>query len=220
MQKDPEGPVPISYIHVFHKEYPRFKKVDLPAIDYSNSEFETALDYRESTRSFSDDPLKLEHLSKVLQTCRIVDPNRNPERRTYPSGGARFPVELYVICYNIENLPRGVYHYNIRNRNLEVLLEKDLNTRRRELISEYLDNPAASIFLTTVLPRSEIKYGHKGYTYSFIEAGHIGQNMQIACVELGIGCCSVSGFVDDTVSELLDLVEDEFPIYSICIGNR
>ena len=77
MQKDPEGPVPISYIHVFHKEYPRFKKVDLPTIDYSDSEFETALDYRESTRSFSDDPLKLEHLSKVLQTCRIVDPNRN-----------------------------------------------------------------------------------------------------------------------------------------------
>lgn len=44
--------------------------------------------------------------------------------------------------------------------------------------------------------------------------------MQIACVELGIACCSVSGFVDDTVSKILDLVGDEFPIYSISIGNR
>ncbi len=134
--------------------------------------------------------------------------------------GARFPVELYVISFNIEDLDPGAYHYNIRRRSLEQLWKKDLRNRRRELISPYIENPAASIIFTSVIPRSEIKYGLRAYPYSLIEAGHMGQNIQLACAEIGMGCCSVSGFVDDTVKEILDLTDDEIPIYSICIGRR
>lgn len=210
----------ITHVHVFHKEYPRLPSVELPDTYNPDSELQTLLDMQESTRFFSDTPLKLEEIAKIIRSCRITDYRRIPEKRSYPSGGARFPVELYIVSFNVKDLAPGAYHYNIKKGNLEQLWKKDLKDRRRELISPYLENPAASLVLTSVISRSEVKYGLRAYPYSLIEAGHMGQNIQLTCAEIGIGSCSVSGFVDDTFKEILDLTNDEIPIYSICIGRR
>lgn len=209
----------ITHIEVFRKSYPRLPSVKLPEVNRENSEFEALLDYRESNRNFWDLPLSLAELSKIIGSCRIVDTKRKPERRTYPSGGARFPVELYVVSYNINELKQGAYHYNMKDNNLELLLEKNLKSQRRKLISPFLENPAATIIFTSVIARSEVKYGLRAYPYSLIEAGHMGQNILLAASEIGIGSCSVSGFIDDTVKKILDLTDDEIPIYSISIGK-
>ena len=47
----------------------------------------------------------------------------------------------------------------------------------------------------------------------------MGQNIQLAATEIGIGSCPVSGFLDDTVKKIFDLTDDEIPIYSISIGK-
>ena len=220
---DIEGTVeetpPITHVKVFRKSYPRLPSVKLPEVDRGNNEFEALLEHRGSHRNFSDSPLSLEEISKVIGACRIVDTKRKPEMRTYPSGGARFPVELYLVSYNVHGLKHGAYHYNIDENSLELLLEQDLTVSRRELISPYLENPAATIIFTSVIARSEVKYGLRAYPYSLIEAGHMGQNLQLAASEIGVGSCPVSGFVDDTVKKILDLTEDEIPIYSISIGK-
>src|SRR3989338_1242426 len=211
---------PISWIHVFYKEYPRLPSIDLPKLENSDNQLETLLKMRESTRVFSDSPLKLEEIARVLRSCRIVDSKRIPEIRTYPSGGARFPIEIYFISFNINGLNLGAYHYNIKREKLELLLDQDLRVRRRELISPYLDNPAAAIIFTSVISRSEVKYGAKAYQLSLIEAGHMAQNVHLVCTDLGIGSCSVSCFVNDSVAELLDLTETEIPIYVVGVGKK
>ena len=211
--------VPITWTKVFYKTYPRLKSIDLPEVQ-KDGELETLLQHRESTRMFSDNPLSFEEISASLKSCRIVDPDRDPERRTYPSGGARFPIELYLVAFNVDSIERGVYHYNIKEGKLELLWEKDLRDRRRELISPYLENSAATIIFTSVISRSEVKYGHKSYPFSFIEAGHMGQNILLTATEWEIGACPVSGFVDDTIIEMLDLTEGEIPIYTISLGKR
>lgn len=216
--EDPGDKVPITHVHVFHKEYPRFPSVQLPESKNEDSQLESLLEMRRSTRVFSDKPLKISELSQVLMSCRITNCDRYPEKRTYPSGGARFPVELYLVSFNVDGLNPGAYHYNIKKRSLELLWEKDLRDRQRELISPYLENPAVSLLFTSVIARSEIKYGLRAYPYSLIEAGHMGQNIQLKAAEIGIGACSVSGFVDDVVREILDLTEDEIPIYTISLG--
>ena len=209
---------PLTHVKVFHKAYPRFARVKLQDINDEGSQLEDLLNIRKSTRSFSDVPLSLKDISKILHSCRIVDIERDPEKRTYPSGGARFPVELYLINYNINDLNHGAYHYNMVDDSLELLLEEDLKQKRRDLISPFLDNPAATLIFTSVISRSEVKYGARAYPYSLLEAGHMGQNIQLACAEIGIGCCSVSGFIDKTVKEILDLDNEELPIYSISLG--
>ena len=203
------GEPPIAHVKVFYKEYPRLPSVQLSDVEREESEFENLLNYRESHRYFSDTPLKFGQISKILGSCRIVDNLREPERRTYPSGGARFPVEIYYLSYNTENLDNGAYHYNLKKNSLEQLLKKDFTRKeQRELISPYLENPAGTIILTSVISRSEIKYGLRAYPYSLIEAGHMGQNILLASSEIGIGACPVSGFVDKKVIKILDLTEN------------
>ena len=210
---------PITHVKVFHKEYPRFPSIKLPEIDRKDSEYESLLSLRESTRVFSDIPICLEEVSKVLGSCRIVDINRDPEKRTYPSGGARFPVEVYLAVYNVKELEKGAYHYNMVNGTLEYILDRDLVKEKRDLISPFLENPAATVLFTSVIPRAEVKYGLRAYPYSLIEAGHMAQNIQLACAEIGLGACSVSGIVDEVVKEVLDLTDDEIPIYSTSFGR-
>ena len=208
--------VPVTFVKVFHKNYPRFESIKLPRAQKGN--LDKLFDLRESRRLFSKKPLSLKNLSLILSSCRIIDFGREPERRTYPSGGGRFPVEIYILSYNVENLNEGAYHYNFKNNLLEVLLKQKFEDKRK-LTSPYLENVAASIFLTSVMSRAEVKYGLRAYPYSYLEAGHIGQNIQLKCTEFGIGSCPVSGFIDDEVIKILDLTDGEIPIYSVSVGN-
>lgn len=208
------GEPPITYIQVFHKEYPRLPRV--PLLDPPNgSELDEALSSRESRRSFSG-RLTLPDLASVLRACRIVD--RDPERRTYPSAGARFPIETYVIAFAVDGLEPGAYHYALGAGALEQLWKQDLRAREREIVSPYVAGAAAALVLTSVIARSEVKYGVKAYPYSLIEAGHMGQNFALVCAHLDIGCCPIGGFVNDSLLEILDLTTDELPLYVIALG--
>lgn len=213
------GDVPLTFVHVFTKAYPRLPAIPLPKADRTSS-LENILSLRVSTREFADEPLSLDRIGAILRSCKVVDMDRVPERRTYPSAGGRFPVEIYLLAYNITDLARGAYHYNMREQKLELLWEKDLVDRQREIISTNLKNPAATIVLTSVISRSEVKYQYKAYPFSLLEAGHMGQNIILAVAEQGLCACPVSGFVDDAVKEILDLTDDELPIYSISLGHK
>ena len=211
---------PVSWTRVFYKFYPRLQSINLREGDNYDSFLRELLKMRESARIFSDVPVSFEDVSRILGSCRIIDPTREPEKRTYPSAGARFPIEIYLVAYNIESLDKGVFHYNIKQNQLEILLKTDTTRLRRALFSPYLENPAGTIVFTSVISRSEVKYGYKAYPFSFIEAGHMGQNILLACTEIGLGACPVSGFLDDTIIKLLDLGEGEIPIYTISFGKR
>ena len=110
IQEDSGGEeIPITFTHVFHKEYPRLVSISLPTNTNEDSFLETILEKRESVRTFSDQPLELQLFAQILRSCRIVDPKHSPERRTYPSGGARFPVEIYLASFDVnpENSPES-----------------------------------------------------------------------------------------------------------------
>ena len=213
-----DSEAPIAFSHVFHKEYPRLPSIPLKQI-YEEGELERLMEERGSTREFSEEPLSFFELSKILSSCRIIDSERDPEKRTYPSGGARFPVELYVVSFNVEGLHGGAYHYNIKRESLERLWEKDLTKEEDQVVSPYLENTAAALVFTSAITRSEIKYGYNAYPYSLIEAGHMAQNIQLTSAKIGVGACSIGGFVDDMIINTFDLTEDEIPIYVVGLGK-
>ena len=69
--------------------------------------------------------------------------------------------------------------------------------------------------------RSLKKYRDRGYRYALIEAGHIGQNIGLACAAVGLGSCAIGGFLDIELAQLLKLdVELELPVYALTVGKR
>ncbi len=211
------APVPVTFTKVFRKEYPRLPRVTLPGAG-REGQWEELLLRRISTRDYTGAPLALADLSRILHACRIVDASRDPERRTYPSAGARFPVETYVIAFQVDGLAPGAYHYAMAAGALEQLWRQDLRAREQEIVSQFACGAAAALVLTSVLARAEVKYGAKAYPYSLIEAGHMGQNYALAAAAARVGCCSIGGFVNDALSEILDLTADEIPLYVLALG--
>jgi SagB-type dehydrogenase family enzyme len=213
----PTGRAPIEHVYIFHKSYPRLPSIKLPKRPL-NGEYEMLLKRRKSYRVFSNEPVSLAELSNVLKSLSIV--HKDPERRTYPSAGARYPVEIYLVSFNIAKIKMGVYHFNFVDFSLESLLNANLRDIEKELISPFLKHPAGVIVLTGVMSRSYIKYGNKGYPYTLIEAGHIAQNLLLSCTKYNLGICPVGGFVNDTISRILDLTNEEVPLYVLGFGHK
>ena len=193
--------------------------MELPQVAPEGELFEL-LAQRKSTREFGGAPLTLAELAEILHSCRIVAKSEEFERRTYPSGGARFPVEIYPVVFRVDGLEAGCYHYDIEDTALELLWRKDLSGWTADIVSDPVENPSTALMMTSVLARCEVKYGARAYPFSMIEAGHMAQNIALAAGRLGIGSCMVGGYINDYIAEILDLTDDEIPVYGVALGRE
>ena len=100
------------------------------------------------------------------------------------------------------------------------MLKTNLIEQSQEILNGDLGKAAALIILSGVIGRSEVKYGINAYRFSLIEAGHIGQNISLFCESKGLGSCAIGGFDNDKLSKLLDLTEEEIPLYMFAIGGK
>lgn len=81
---------------------------------------------------------------------------------------------------------------------------------------------AAVAFFWTALPaRMEWRYDLAAHKVIAIDAGHVGQNLYLACEALGAGCCAVAAYDQDACDTLLDVNgNEEFTIYLAAVGRR
>ena len=145
------------------------------------------------------------------------------ERRAQASGGARFPIEVYPIVFRSSGeLPAGLYHYNVKEHKLGVLLEQEFEDRDIDKLFTYpwVKDAAIGIVMTAVFWRNQNKYGERGYRYVLIEAGHIGQNMYLVSEALGLKCCALGGTRDENLETLIDIDgETESVVYGLALGR-
>lgn len=220
----PDFEWPENWIRIFFKTYPRFKKIDMDFSELnSNILLKSFLENRRSTRNFNGDPIYYQDLCDILKYSMGIK-NHNVDidetKRFYPSAGGRYPIESYIIVNNVLNLNNGLYHYNIKRENLEVLLEEDTLHPSDEIFG--LDNYEGKpnfLILTSVISRTEVKYMNNAYRFSCIECGHIGQNFSLISQFKNIGSCAIGGFDNDKLAKLLDVTEDEIPLYAFAFGN-
>ncbi|MBM3712971.1 MAG: SagB/ThcOx family dehydrogenase, partial [Actinobacteria bacterium] len=164
-----------------------------------------ALIQRKSSRIFTK-RLSLSQIGTLLYYSSGINKNKhfNEPYRFYPSAGARYPLELYIISLR-SNLPSGLYHYYVKNHSLEVLLRMEKFDFNKYLLQKAFNKCSVLIIITAVFQRNLMKYGDRGYRYILIEAGHVGQNIYLLSSALNLNCCAVGGFVDDSLNNLLHI---------------
>lgn len=146
----------------------------------------------------------------------------NESRRPYPSAGARCPLEIYPMVLNCREFDKGLYHYNVKENSLELLLKKDLSDWLYKATGgeKWIRNTAVAFIISGLLDRTRIKYRDRGYRFVLIEAGHLGQNICLLITELGLGACPIGGFIGNEVNGLLDIqLQKEFALYIIAVGK-
>lgn len=216
---------PESWVKIHFKTYPRLDKKGLKK--FKQTKLTSILRKRRSVRNFTGESIGLKSLSSILFNSGGIsfftkDGDYNMTKRNYPSAGARYPLEVYTLILNCEGVKKGLYHYNVKDNLLELLVEKDLSKWVIKALGGefWATKSSVIIIITSILDRTKIKYGDRGYQYSLIEAGHLAQNISILSTELGLGSCAIGGFIDIEVDKLLDIInQKEFALYLIAVGK-
>jgi SagB-type dehydrogenase family enzyme len=207
-----------------YKGYPGARVVALPEPRLEGGlPSARAIVTRRSTRSYSGEPMSLDELSRFLfLTSGISSDKFGNARRTAPSSGALYPIEVYPIVHNIDGLERGVYHYAYREHALELIRAEDMRSRVVEqgLGQEFLGQCGAVLFVTMILQRMRPKYQDRSYRYGLLEAGHVGENAYLAATDMGLGVCGIGAFMDDAMNEMLAVDGlEEAVVYMLAVGH-
>lgn len=189
------------------KRYPRATQVTLPAIQRSG-EFPQVLLARRTWRRFSSRPVELSALSTLLGLSFGVQWWVNLRKlgrvalKTSPSGGARHPMEIYVLARRVTGLRPGLYHYRADKHCLE-LLKRGASPRQ---IVGYLvgqkwwGNAAALILMTADFRRPQWKYeSPRAYRTVLIDAGHLCQTFCLVATWLGLAPFCTMALADSLI---------------------
>jgi SagB-type dehydrogenase family enzyme len=189
-------------------------------------DLETAIRNRESRRSFTSDPLTLDELSFLLWATQGVRAklDRSTVLKTVPSAGARHALETYLCVQRVTGLAPAVYRYLPLEHQL--LLEFEEPDLKRKLVEATLGQrfvgEAAVVFIWTTIPyRMEWRYDLAAHKAIALDAGHVCQNLYLACEAISAGTCAVAAYHQEKIDRLFRLDgEDEFVIYLAPVGKR
>jgi SagB-type dehydrogenase family enzyme len=184
---------------------------------------------RRSHRSFTKDALTLEELSFLAwATQGIGQVLRNKEGevvrtlRTAPSAGARHPLETYLLALRVEGLPEGLYRYLPMEHKVYLLRDDEdlLEQVHRATRGQFL-RQSALVFIWTAVPyRTEWRYSGLSAKVIALDAGHVCQNLYLACEAIGAGTCAIGAYDQNKIDPILGVDgENEFTIYIAPVGK-
>lgn len=201
--------IDLSSRPALYKQYPESEKITLPAFELSEKlALVDVIKKRKSIREFIDKPVSKEDLSYLLWSCTgIVRKEYGYQFRTAPSAGALYPIETYLVVNNVEELQEGIYHYDIRGHELEVLKKGSFGEAVcKAALDQVMCAEAAVVFIwSAIFDRSKFKYGQRAYRYIYLDAGHIAENLALAAVSIGLGSCQIGALYDEEVNDLIDI---------------
>lgn len=201
-----------------YKEYVRMSRIELPSgeLDVPLGE---ALKKRTSTPlGEHDGSIAKDEIGTLLHHAIR---ERENGRRPYPSGGALYPIETYLIARGIAGIPDGAHHYHPRAHAFEYLWSVPESSHiLRPGSGSLVESSPAIIVLTALWNRNYGKYSDFAYYLGLIESGHAAQNILLSAAALKIPARPIAGFDDAGITKLLDLDQHtEQPVYVISIGT-
>ena len=185
-----------------------------------------AIRQRRSRRTFTAEPLTLEELSFLLWATQGVSQVMGDgvaALRTVPSGGARHPFETYLLVRRVQELAPGLYRYLPLDHQLcflqpyaELAARADDAWGARGSLSE-----SAVVFVWTVIPyRTEWRYSIISPKIIALDAGHLCQNLYLACEAIGAGTCAIGAYDQKKADAIVGVDgKDEFVIYLAPVGK-
>lgn len=174
---------------------------DLDRLARTDPPLTAVLERRRSVRNMRV-PLTLEQLGEFLYRVARVRSVRRPTNdlpcetssRPYPSGGACYPLELYLAVRVCEGLDTGLYHYDPRRHRLEALPDGTAHVEPLLADTRFgfaADDAPVLIVITARFARVSWKYRSMAYATVLKDAGVLMQTMYLVATAMGLASCAV-----------------------------
>ncbi|QSZ27193.1 SagB/ThcOx family dehydrogenase [Aceticella autotrophica] len=173
---------------------------------------------RRSVREYSGRTMPLEDLSTILYYAQGISGKLYLEGETYdtdciklrnaPSGGGLYPINLYVIAWNIKNIDKGIYIYYPYSHSLKPM-KKSITIDEYSKLAGFgdiqVERPNFSVIYVYDFIVNSRKYGNSAMAYAFIEAGEISENIQLTSTAMGYGATDIGGTEKQKIEKLLEI---------------
>jgi SagB-type dehydrogenase family enzyme len=188
-------------------------------------DLQAAIANRESHRRFMPQPLTLDELAFLLWATQGVRTALHEAAvlRAVPSAGCRHPFETYLAVMRVAGLESAIYRYLPLDH--AIVHVRDTENLPAHLTAashgQSFTGQAAVTFIWTVIPqRTEWRYAEASYKVIALDAGHVCQNLYLACEAIGAGTCAIAAYNQSLIDDLLGVDGDEeFTIYLAPVGK-
>ena len=185
------------------------------------SKLESTILARRSTRAYTGENLTFDELKYLLdftyqpQNYQQQGLDHNPDYFTLDL------IETFIAVAGITGLEEGCYYYAPKAQELRQIRFKNFRQELHFLcLGQNLGRDAAAIiFHTADLNQAVATYGDRVYRYLHLDAGHLGQRLNLAAIHLGLGVSGIGGFFDDQVNQVLGIPTEEVVIYLTTLGR-
>lgn len=207
-------------------------RIELPDYDSWSScigktDLTSAIGKRKSRRQFSEAYLSLEELTFLLwATQGQRSPGKEPSHyRTVPSAGARHSFETFLFINRVEKLPMGLYRYLPLSNELVLHYETDISITKKltnSVFGQHFVAKGAVVFVWTTVPyRMEWRYLEAAHRVILLDAGHVCQNLYLACEAIDAGTCAIAAYDQEAMDDLLQIDGDNhFTVYLAPVGKK
>lgn len=202
-------------------------RIDLPSPvgGIGQIDLAEAIRNRRSRRNYGDKALTYKEVSFLLWATQGIREriDQGHAYRTVPSAGCRHAFETYLCALNVAGIDRGVYRYLPLEHQLllEYVDDRLADTIVKAVFGQGSPGEAAVTFIWTVVPyRMEWRYGGAAYKVIALDAGHVCQNLYLACEAIGAGTCAIAAYDQEAMDRLVGVDgTEEFAIYLAPVGK-
>ncbi len=205
------------------------KKIDLPRpeawAEIGQKDLSVAIADRRSHRVYLKKSLSLEELAYLLWSTQGTRGKvfHGHIYRTVPSAGCRHAFETYLAVFKVEGLEPGMYRYLPLSHQLVFEFSDPMLAEKMTIASLGQNYPGKSAvtFIWSAVPyRMEWRYGLAAHKVILLDAGHVCQNLYLACEAVNAGMCAIAAYDQEEMDEFLGLDgEEEFVIYIASVGK-
>ena len=164
---------------------------------------------RRSGRAFTATDLNARDLGVLLGGLRAWD---GLEHRGYPSAGATYVTETFVVGFHAQGLTGKVAYYDAEAHGLVVVSEKAPTWDEADpTINAGVTGTPSVLVVVVVFPeRVTAKYGERGGRFALLEAGAAMQQLSLAVAGArNLKGVVVGGMLDDAWLRILGLSETD-----------
>ena len=195
-------PMSNDTIDLYRPDLERLAREDLPMA--------VVQEQRHSIRLYDDVPLNAQQLGEFLYRVGRIKNIEHVEIpipsgqtvpmdfafRPYPSGGALYELELYIVVNAGADLERGLYHYDPQNHRLERL--NKMNEEVNQLLADASQATTIPkerlqilIIIAARVQRIAWKYETIAYATILKNVGVLYQSMYLAATAMGLAPCGI-----------------------------
>ena len=170
---------------------------------------------RRSTRVFAPGHLPVEAVGRILAHAHPRPDAPDPRVDLLPE-----LLRSWLVVAGVNDMESGVYRYDPRRHvAIPVRRGNPRDALHRSCLWQELGRDCAFAVVHTVdLPAAVATHGERVYRTAHLDAGLIGQRLNMAALRLGYGASGIGGFFDEFLNSLVLLGPEHAVLYVTTIG--